>query len=322
LIVVLWGLFLLGLLALATSIGVSGRMEAARRLCDRLGARYAARAGVEKSKAILDLETNMWDALGERWANSPADFRDIACGEAVYSVYYPFEEADGKPVTNYGLRDEQARVDLNLERSADVLAALFQIAGGVSGERARDLASTIRKAIARSADAQSLWTASDTDWVGGMAPTGPLRSVHELLSIKGMDQVVFDRIRGHVTVYGGQHVNINTADRVVLRSLLLRAGMPVTEETVDTLVRKLLSFRENGGIFERRNGLSETMGRVIALSEGERKALDGLSSVVVVASDHFRGMARGEMRGRETSVQTVEFVWNRKLKRIEYWHED
>jgi type II secretory pathway component PulK len=321
LIVVLWGLFFLGSLAVAVGLSVGARVEGVRRLSDRLGAHYAARAGVERSKTVLSLDTNAWDATSERWADSPADFKDVRCGEGIYSVCYLVEKADGTQGTNYGMRDEQAFINLNSERLTGALAALLRTAGGMDAVRAATLADNVRKAVAATKQDGQAPPVADGAWIASSIPGGPLRSVYELLWIKGMDDAVLEKIRNHITVHGGARVNINTADAIVLMSMIESAG-PLAAGVAESLARKVLNFRGNGGKFQSISGLSAAIGRDSALSEEERRALDSLSGLTVVASDHYRGVARGKMRGREASVQTVEFVWNRKLKRIEHWHED
>ena len=323
LIITLWAVFFLGLLAVAVGSYAAAQIELARRMSERVGARYVAKAGVEKSIAILQLDTNAWDALSERWANSPEDFQDIALGDGVYSVFYAFDKADGTRGTNYGVCDEQARMDLNKGMPPASLGRLLQIAGGVGGpEQARLLVANIRRATMLPPKGTEGSRDLDTGWVDAAIPCGPLRSVHEVLWVKGMSRVIFNGICDHVTVNGGTNVNINTADRMVLLSLFSRGGGKAGSGVSENLIRKILNFREHGGIFKSSSGLVETLDRQGDLSQDERSQLASGSSVVTVKSDHFRGYARGELRGRPSSVQTVRFVWDRKQKKIEYWNED
>lgn len=322
LIVVLWTVFFLGLLSVAVGAYVGARVELARRMSDRLVAGYAARAGVEVSLALLRMDTNSWDAFSEPWGDNPTDFREVACGEGRYSVYYVNERSDGSFATNYGVRDEQGRIDLNASRP-ELLVALLQTAGGVTAEESARLSQSILSARTVPDRTQSGISGAETGWASPALSPGPFLSVHELLWVKGMTPEVFERLRDHVTVNGGSRININTADGAVLRSLfsLGAAGRP-DAGAVDRLVRKVLNFRESGGIFKTSSDLSGAFGSRGGLSEEERGQLNGVSRFVTFASDHFRGYVRGERQGHTSSSQGVAFVWNRKQNRIEYWHED
>jgi type II secretory pathway component PulK len=309
--------FLLGLLAVAVSAFVGARLELARRMADRLRVDYVARAGVERSKGVLQLETNEWDALNERWANSPRDFRDVACGDGSYSVYYSFQKADGSSGTNYGVRDEQARIDIRARRT-EVLTALLRTAGGMSSEEALRLVQNLRTATTPpGTDLRP----GDAGWISPDITNGPLLSTYDLLWIKGMSRAVYERIREHITVHGGERININTAGPAVLRAILQWKG-PDESGTTERLVSKILNFRESGGIFSDYRNLGGAFSGQTLLTQDEAAQLNAIAPFVTVRSEHFRGYVTGGLRGRASANKVIEFVWNPKLKAIEYWHED
>ena len=325
LILVLWTVFFLGLLCVAIGAYVGAHVELARRLSDRLYSGYAARAGVETSLAVARMDTNDWAALSEPWANDPKVFKDVACGEGLYSVYYLIEKSDGSIATNYGVRDEQARIDLNrLDASRmELLASLLQTAGGVTAHEAEQLVKNVQ--IARTAPDRDRPPSSvgETGWESPVLSSGPFLSVYELQWVKGMRPEVFARLRDQVTVHGSNRININTADGVMLRALFSRGDSGKWDAgAVDRLVRKILNFRESGGIFKTPRNLAEAFSERGGLSEEDRIQLNGASRFVTVGSDHFRGQVRGAHQGRASSEQRVTFVWDRKQNRIEYWHED
>lgn len=325
LIIVLWTVFFLGLLCVAIGAYVGAQMELARRLNDRLYAGYAARAGVETSLAVARMDTNGWDALTEPWASDPKGFRDVACGEGVYSVYYLSKKSDGSIATNYGIRDEQARIDLNrLDASRmELLASLLQTAGGVTAREADQLVKNIQAARTAPDRDRPPSSVGESGWESPVLLSGPFLSVHELLWVKGMRPDVFARLRDQVTVHGSNRININTADDVMLKALFSRGDSGKWETgAVDGLVRKILNFRESGGIFKTPRNLAEAFSERGGLSGEERLQLNGASRFVTVGSDHFRGQVRGAHQGRASSGQSVTFVWDRKQNRIEYWHED
>jgi type II secretory pathway component PulK len=325
LIVVLWTVFFLGLLSVAVGAYVGAHVELARRVGDRLYAGYAARAGVETSLAVMRMDTNAWDAMSEPWADNPKIFRDVSCGEGSYSVYYLFKKADGSMATNYGIRDEQARIDLNrLDASRmGLLASLLQTAGGVTAREANQLVESIQAARTVADRDKPQVSDGGAGWGSPVLSAGPFLSVYELLWVKGMSPSVFERLRDHVTVNGSNRININTADETVLRALFSQGDSAKWEVgAVDRLVRKILNFRESGGTFKNLRNLAEAFSDGGGLSADEQVQLNGASRFVTVGSDHFRGQVKGEHKGRASGAQSVTFVWDRKQNRIEYWYED
>jgi type II secretory pathway component PulK len=271
------------------------------------------------------MDTNDWDAMSEPWADDRKAFRDIACGEGLYSVYYPIKKSDGSIATNYGVQDEQARIDLNrLDPSRmELLAALLQTAGGVTAHEADQLVKSVQAARTAPDRDRPSSPVGETGWESPVLSSGPFLSVYELLWVKGMRPEVFERLRDHVTVHGSNRININTADEVMLRALFSRGDSGKWDAgAVDRLVRKILNFRESGGIFKTPRNLAEAFSERGGLSEEDRVQLNGASRFVTVGSDHFRGQVWGMHRGRAASAQSVTFVWDRKQNKIEYWHED
>ncbi|MEW6570053.1 MAG: type II secretion system minor pseudopilin GspK [Nitrospirota bacterium] len=68
------------------------------------------------------------------------------------------------------------------------------------------------------------------------AKNSPLLSTDELLLIKGMSQENYDKLVPYVTVYGNGLININGAEKVVLRSL--------SEEITDELAQRVIDYRQ------------------------------------------------------------------------------
>lgn len=323
LILALWTIFFLALLAVAIGSYLDGRLALVRKIEQRTLGYYAARTGLERSLALLQQDTNGWDALSESWANSVADFSNIVCGAGVYSVYSVRDSAEGGSVTNCGLGDEQGKIDLNLAR-VDLLEALFEEAGGMAAEPAARLADAMGRARTKPVEnSLSLGLSEKPAWIDARIKRGRFESVYEARWVKGMTDEVFSKIRDHVTVYGGYRVNLNTVDAVVLRTLIRRGGGDSSRSRIN-LTRKILQFRERGGIFKSYigSGLAEALGPSARLAEDERGPLDGMAPYVTVASDHFRGHVEGAPLKRAGESRRIDFVWDRKHHRIEFWHED
>ena len=206
LIVALWTLLLLAALVVAIVGRASSALDLARRVGERTSARYLARAGQEQACAILLGDTNGWDALGEAWSRNEPSFRDVAMDSGSFSLSW-VDEREGGSVTNYGLADEERRINLN-EARREVLRSLFVRAAGLDDDDADD---------------QPESAGAETDYYQGLHPgyschNGNLETIEELLLIKGVAPAIFQRVADYVTVYGGGKVNLNTAGSAVLLS--------------------------------------------------------------------------------------------------------
>lgn len=72
------------------------------------------------------------------------------------------------------------------------------------------------------------------------AKNGPFDSSEELLLVKGVTPLVFDKIRNGITVFGSEKINLNFADSDVLLSI-----PGITEEIAEALLKHI---EENGSI--------------------------------------------------------------------------
>ncbi len=313
LIITAWVLFLMAMLAAAVGTQSSRRLDAAGRIRDRLKAYGAARAGVARAVGVLGLETNAWQALTERWADSPGDFQTVPCGDAVYSVIR-VGSGESSLVTNYGVLDEKARVDVNYA-DPEVLQGLLMTAGELDERAALGVVSNLVAARSVPGD-------------GAKPPElRPFLCLQDVLAVAGIDEALFRRLEPHITVHGGgRRVNINTAGPVVLESLMRRGGAPpgAARDAVGSLTRKILQFREGGGMFmfSTGSGLLEALSKAVAVEVDEGALLQGLDSVITVGSDRFRIVAVGESRGGGRITRRIECVWNRTARTFEFWHED
>ena len=319
LILVLWVIFLLALLAVAVGAHVDSRLTLARTMNDRTAGLFAARSGLAEAIVLLERDTNGWDAAGEAWAGGDTGaFSNHPAGSGVYSLSYVVDTADGGHGTRYGVWDEQSRVDVNLAKP-ELVAALLEDPGGMEPERAAQVAAAIRLAVTRR-PANTPDLTSKTGWISPKFIPGPLRSIEELRWIKGMTPSALSNMAESVTVHGGNRVNLNTAGAVVLRAVGKASGRG-TGRSIESLTRKILQFRERGGIFKSL-GLGDALGPDARLTAEEQSLLSGMAPYVTVASHHFRGHVEGAPAGVSAGSRRIDFVWDRNHHRIEFWHED
>ncbi|SLN56869.1 general secretion pathway protein GspK [Oceanibacterium hippocampi] len=205
LIVVLWGLALLG--ALAAGIATHGRGETrlVSDLRDAAESRHMADAGIALAlRDLLDPRTaDDVDRTG-----APRDYR-----------------IDGTPIT-VQVSDEAGRIDLN-EAPGELLRGLFMT---VAPDRAANLAAAVQD-----------WRDGDDDRRTGGAEAidyrrlgrdgepanAPFQRVEELARVRGMDAALFARVAPLVTV----HSRLDGLDPDVASAATL-AAIPGLSETV------------------------------------------------------------------------------------------
>lgn len=320
LIVGLWILLFLGGLAVAVGVQVATCMELARHVDGRLRGRCLVQTAVGKAVGILDSDTNEWDGFSERWADSPSDFSNAVPNGGWYALVAERDSSEGAPASAFGMNDETARIDINTA-PVSLLTALLQTACGLAPDPAAALAGEIEKSRAP----------EDETGQGGRASGnprdrhGPFQSVHELLLVKGMKPELFRPLEKIVTVGGGPRVNANTAGKAVLKSVAAAVGGTDADGRVsDELVRKVLKFRESGGMFTTYGGLrsAEVLNQAGRLSGEEMALFRKMTVYLGVSSDRFRGVAIGGVTGKGTIFRRAEFVWDRRQRKVLFWHED
>jgi hypothetical protein len=89
-----------------------------------------------------------------------------------------------------------------------------------------------------------------------------------------------------------------------------------------SLIRKVLQFREGGGIFRGYRELLDALSQTCVVDGDEGALLAGLEPVVTVGSKRFRIVGVGECRRGGRHSRRIECVWNREKRTFEFWHED
>jgi general secretion pathway protein K len=218
-LVSLWVLTLLSLVVLgaAHGLGIETRLASYQWQETRLlaGARLALLSVADSLRASAPAA---YDALNQPWSRSPEFFKD----RAVEGGSFTLERREGDDVF-YGCGDESGKIDLN-SAPPDVLDALFAAAPGASAAL-QDW---------RDADDAPRPDGGEKDDYRGPSPrNASLRTLDELLLVKGVTPEVFRQVAPLVTVHGGSKVNVNTAAPGVFAALGLD---PV-------LVEKITAYR-------------------------------------------------------------------------------
>jgi general secretion pathway protein K len=200
LIMVLWGLALLSLVAIATLSLERSARRAALDVGERAEAQALAEAGI--NRAILSL---LDPDPAKRWR--------------VDAVPYDFEFESHS--IRVWIQDEAGKIDLNTA-DRDLLVSLF-ISAGFDGQASDELVDKILDWRDPS-DLHRLNGAKDEDYRAAGYPygprNGPFQSVDELKLVMGMTPDLFERVRPALTIYS-QRSSINpwTAPREALLAL-------------------------------------------------------------------------------------------------------
>ena len=299
-ILVLWVVLFLSVLVGAVSSITQRRLQVLERLQTRQQLRYIAEAGVKKAMHLVLTEyggAQRVHGLADRWNSDEALFKAQRVGDGFFSVV----SRDAGSV-RYGVTDEERKIDVNRVHSPITLTRLFQAAAGLSASEARALAVSI-------AD----WTDEDSNehdqgaedvFYMSRKPSyrpanQPLRSLEELLWVKGMSKEIFERLTPYLTLDGSDAININTAAEPVLRAW----GFG------DSLVKKLALFRigpdqalgtSDDGEFRTLQGIADVLAQYVPLDDAERQSLIDFaeSGTLVVSSKRFLVTSVAQLDGQ------------------------
>jgi len=327
LIIVLWALFILGALAVAISGYVRAGISIADKLSEMTRNYYIAKAGAER--AILEVKNNdtteKYDALTDTWSANDAVFRKSPLGNGNYSIVKRPDASDDGPAARYGLSDEEGKINVN-KAGVNVLKDFLEIAGGVSPEDSLAIAASIVNW--RSPEETALKEGAGAFHYQALSRPYKARNAEievpeELLLVQGMTSGIFNKIKNHLTIYGNGAVNINTADKIVLRSI----GMS------GELADKVINFRESPAdsdnsteevpnFFDDTAKIVSYLTKKESISAEESGKINNLiaQSLLGVSSDNFSGTAIGRI-GDKAGGSRISFVFDRGNNIVRWWRE-
>jgi general secretion pathway protein K len=152
------------------------------------------------------------------------------------------------------------------------------------------------------------WIDKNTETSSGLsdsevnAKNAPLSSVNELLLIPGISKENYDTLLPYITVYGDGLININSAEKIVLRSL----SKDINEE----IAQRVVDYR-NMKPFDRIDDLQNISG--ISL-----QVYGPISTRISTEGKSFSLCSVAASGGVKRIIDTV---WKRDGNTIEYWKE-
>jgi len=326
LIITLWVLGFLTILVVNLGFMVRTQLQFAGHLQDRLKMYYLARAGIARAAVELNKDEHKeYASLNSSWANKAEFFKDLPLGGGFITLSYQTgSSADQEGLTSYGAMDESSKIDIN-SAPLDILIILLERIGKVDKEEAIDIAGSILDWRDQD-NVISPGGAEDAYYQGLSSPysckNSKFQIPEELLLVKGMTPEIFSKIKGIVTVYDTERVNINTASFNCFYALGLSSE----------LCERIIKFRQGG------DGLDGTEDDYIfktptdllnigSLFTEEATQINSLISrnMFTVRSDIFRINSLGQFKdARGTRSREIICVLKRQDKwpKILYWHEN
>ncbi len=322
LILTLWTIFFLAALAVAVSSYVELNVVLASEAGGGTRAYFCALAGVETARQVAFADTNEWDGAGEAWFDSADLFKEVKCGEGYFSLIGRIMR-DGNVVTNYGLTDEEGRININ-KADEPLLAAMWQMIGGADNETATELTHAVLDW--RDPGDDPLTQGAESSYYASLDPpykchNDEFVNLHELLLVKGVTCELFSRVRPYLTVYGEGKVNINTASAPVLRCVARASG--ADDEVSSSLAGKIAAFTQSGRRFEEADDAA--VRRILkdagGLTDKEGNVLSRIFVRLKINSDYLRGSSYGMVPGGAKFGRVIEFVLRKADGSLVLWLE-
>lgn len=293
LIVVILMISIIVVIALQMNRASRSEVYDAANLRDRVRLFYVAKSGFSLGQVLLRENQNSFDALNEVWATADkvvvqTDSLFGARGELRLVI----EDESGKIPINKLVNGN----DFNLDVRNILIRLLSQPEFGLNQNRAQEIVEAIKDWI--DTDDNVTGEGAESSYYSSLAKpytakNGPLDCIDELLMIKGISQELYDGSAGRaglkdlVTLYGDGRININTAPKLVLRSL----SQDMTVEAVE----KLDNYRK-------------TNGEDLSIPTWYQKIVTGIAidtRLITTRSDYFRVSSvgvSGDMRITVTGI--------------------
>lgn len=309
--IILWILVVLAMLAVSIGHRVSMSLRLSAYQKDRLKAYYLAKAGLSLAiTEIINDKTADYDNLTDSWANNEEVLRKIAFKDnpdEFATVSYDIFDSNNELKVNYGVRDEERKININTA-SNGLLIALLEKCGVDAAEEIADNILIWRGDIA---DENKIYENS-----GYAAKAAKFSNIEELNLVKGMSRKDYQILKGLATVYGDGFVNINTASFEVLtifaRGIAKELGQG--QDFADTIAGKINALRDSLGQFKTKSEINITV-----TGDEETAVFNKLMDNIVVQSDNFLIESAGNVRKIKSRITVV---YSRKGNNNLYWHEN
>ncbi|MDA8082952.1 MAG: type II secretion system minor pseudopilin GspK [Nitrospiraceae bacterium] len=254
-----------------------------------------------KTSQQLSLAARSATELGARLVAEKYAGKAAVLGPLEISQKIPFDELEGTITVR--IEDENARFNI---RNIGVTAIIQDRAAYDAFGRlleALNLNPEIADRLVDWVDADSIPNRSDIADVEMSAKNAPLDSIDELLSIPGIDQETFDRLKPYVTIYGSNQINLNNAEVPVLMSLHENIDKGMAENI--TRYRQITPFQSPMDL-QKVGGVPQNLSTALAGS--------------AIASNTFRIVATATSGDMKRIIESVMDI-SGSTRTVRYWRE-
>ena len=286
---------------MAINAYVRAQLSVSFRVKNRTVVYYLAESGVKKVIREITGHLLFYDTLNEFVPSQEEKFNIAGFEDCSYS---------------YELADEERKVNIN-KASFDVLKRFFEIVALVAPAEADRLAASVMDW--RELGERPRELGAKSGYYQALNPPYPCKQgdfevLEELLLVKGVTPEIFSKIKDRTTVYGEGAVNINTADKLVLKSL------GINDNLADTVIDFRngpdgLAATSDDNFFSYAGNIVESLNSFEKITPEESAQLTNIvnAGLLGVSSDNFRGLSTGKNSGDHISIDFV-FDSNKKIK--------
>lgn len=320
LLIVLWSLLLITFFTVTLSGVVTQKLNVSGRIEEKIIEHFAAVAGIETAKAVLaDDQSEDHNAFYNNWAGNETAFKEQKAGNALFSVSYTIKTEDLKPLTVYGLMDEERKLNIN-KADIETLTRFFDF---FEIKKAGDLAASVIDW--RDKDSETAKGGAEENYYSNLehfySPRNDFfESIYELLLVKGMEDESFQAVKDYVTVFGQGYLNINTAQEAALSAIGLSRSliMKITEYRNGN-DRK--PFTSDDRPFKSVEKVKEDLDSFKNLSDDEKKQIDEAVSknLIGVKARYFEVRAKGRLNNKSKGTG-IRAIISREGD-VFFWHE-
>jgi general secretion pathway protein K len=302
------------LVAVAIELNRSSRAAIydAANLSDGIKLTYIAKSGFYGAAALLTNSNNDNVTLRDNWAKSEMlSMQSKTLFTDGYFMVTVEDEAGKIPLNKLVNGNEYNTVIKEI-----LIRLLIQPEFGLDGRKANEIADSIKDWI--DADNSASPYGAETSYYSSLDPpyeakNAPLDCIEELLMVKGITKEIFygtkekPGLAMYVTADSDGFININTAPKMVLRSL----SDGITAELAD----KMDEYRrKEGSVLSNTDWFFEKMGVT-----GEQK--QKLNNLITFNSNYFKIISVGSMKNMEQSLSGVVKRSGKSVQIIK-WRQD
>jgi len=200
---------------------------------DRTRAYFLARGGITAGQKLLLSDSNDYDAPTETWGGGISNY---PVGEGFVSL--AVEDLDGRLAINslvIGNNPQTVAIDrlyrlllmLEIDDPAELTAGVIDWLD--QGDETFQLIQTDNLELPVTGAEDAYYQSLPEPYT---CQNGPLKSLEELLRVKGFTEKIFKTVSPYLSVADSKRINMNTAGHEVLKSL----SSKVSEQTVDLII--------------------------------------------------------------------------------------